>query len=82
MNGVLLDTVGLLALWNRNDQWHVLIVPTEDDWHDAWAAYRRGGADQPGIVDCVSFVVMRRLQMRQAFTNDNHFRTAGFETLF
>ena len=23
MTDVLLDTVGLLALWNRSDQWHV-----------------------------------------------------------
>jgi len=22
MNAVFLDTVGLLALWNRSDQWH------------------------------------------------------------
>jgi predicted nucleic acid-binding protein len=25
---------------------------------------------------------MRRLGIRQAFTNDEHFRAAGFETLF
>lgn len=56
--------------------------PTDDDWREAWAAYRRGEADQAGIVDHVSFVVMRRLNIRQAFTNDNHFRAAGFEVLF
>ena len=38
---------------------------------------RRGG-----IVDHVSFVVMRRLGLTQAFTNDAHFRAAGFEVLF
>jgi len=30
----------------------------------------------------MSFVVMRRLSMTQAFTNDHHFRAAGFQTLF
>lgn len=45
------------ALELRNE----LIVPTEDDWKQAWAAYERGEAAQAGIVDHVSFVVMRRL---------------------
>jgi predicted nucleic acid-binding protein len=30
----------------------------------------------------VSFAVMRRLGIQRAFTNDRHFREAGFETLF
>src|SRR5438309_342394 len=92
---VFLDTVGLLALWDRSDQWHLaaetsfaelkerrtrlvttsfillecgnaaarspyrefpnrlrmeleraklLVVPNEQDWGDAWAAYQNGGA--------------------------------------
>jgi uncharacterized protein len=130
---VFFDTVGLLALWDADDQWHTaatsvfaklsrhstlatttsfvllecanaaarrpyrqaverlrtqmeakgrLVFPTNDDWQEAWAAYRRGGSDKPGVVDCVSFAVMRRLGMQQAFTNDHHFAEAGFETLF
>lgn len=133
MSVVFLDTVGLIAKWDTNDQWHALaeaayqqivaqhqsvltttfillecgntaarrtirsdvcalrqalelrkelIVPTEDDWKDAWTAYERGEAAQAGIVDHVSFVVMRRLGIRQVFTNDRHFRAAGFTTLF
>ena len=66
------------ALAARNE----LIVPTEDDWKDAWAAYERGEAAQAGIVDHVSFVVMRRLGITEAFTNDRHFQAAGFKTLF
>jgi predicted nucleic acid-binding protein len=128
-----MDTVGLLALWNTDDQWHeaaekafakidaaqttllttayvllecgnvaarsgiraevdrlreqleladTLIWPTTGDWAQAWAAYRRGGADSAGIVDHISFAVMRRCGIVQAFTNDRHFRAAGFETLF
>lgn len=132
MNRVFMDTVGLLALWNENDQWHseatrafnllkdteeiwtttsillecgnaaartpfrkevdelraqmesaqLLIRPTKEDWELAWNAYRRNESAQAGIVDHISFVVMRRLEINRAFTNDRHFRAAGFELLF
>lgn len=59
-----------------------LIVPTPDDERAAWDAYRRGEAGSAGIVDHVSFVVMRRLGLTEAFTCDAHFRAAGFQTLF
>lgn len=130
---IFLDTVGLLALWDRADQWHAaaeqsfaellrfrvrfmtmsfvllecgnavarrpfrsevvllrerldrrgdLIEPTISDCEQAWAAFARGDAAQAGIVDQVSFAVMKRLGLTRAFTNDGHFRAAGFETLF
>jgi predicted nucleic acid-binding protein len=59
-----------------------LVVPIQTDWDAAWAAYDRGDAAAAGIVDHVSFVVMRRLGIQDAFTNDQHFRAAGFQTLF
>jgi predicted nucleic acid-binding protein len=59
-----------------------LIVPTAQDSDAAWLAYERGEADSAGIVDHVSFTIMRRLGISKAFTNDRHFRAAGFETLF
>ncbi len=133
MTPIFLDTVGLLALWDVDDQWHdaaevaygqivsarqpvvtttfvllecgnaaarrthredvcilrrtlelrnEVIVPAEDDWTNAWEAYERAEIGKAGIVDHVSFVVMRRLDIQQAFTNDRHFQEAGFETLF
>lgn len=133
MTPIFLDTVGLLANWDADDQWHQaaegaykqivsarqsvvtttfvllecgnaatrrtyredvcalrrtlelrqeLVVPTADDWAKAWEAYQRGEAGGPGIVDQVSFVVMRRLGITQAFTNDRHFQAAGFTVLF
>jgi predicted nucleic acid-binding protein len=57
-------------------------LPSAEDWREAWAAYREGRFGQAGLVDQVSFLVMRRLSISQAFTNDRHFRAAGFETLF
>lgn len=133
MNAVFLDTVGLIAVWDTDDQWHAaaeaayqqlvgqrrtllttsfillecgntaarrtfrqdvctlrralevrkeLIVPSTEDWSKAWSAYERGEASQAGIVDQVSFAVMRRLGITEAFTNDRHFATAGFTVLF
>jgi uncharacterized protein len=130
---VFLDTVGLIALWDRSDQWHAaatqayerikndncelltsrpvllecgnaaarrpyrsyvirlkeameedgsLIVPTDEDWRAAWDAYAQRHAGEVGIVDQISFAVMHRLNIRQAFTNDSHFAAAGFEKLF
>jgi predicted nucleic acid-binding protein len=133
MSPIFLDTVGLLAVWDTDDQWHSsadnayrqivsarlpvvtttfvllecanaaarrtfredvcilrrtlelrneLIVPTVDDWANAWDAYQREQTPRAGIVDHVSFAVMRRLGLQRAFTNDRHFKEAGFETLF
>lgn len=133
MRSVFLDTVGLIALWDQDDQWHDaasrafarllsdrvpvattcyvlaecgnaaarttmrqdvvllrerleaagrLIFPTVDDWRTAWDGYRQGTAGQAGLVDQVSFAVMRRLDVEDAFTNDRHFSAAGFHVLF
>jgi predicted nucleic acid-binding protein len=133
MTPVFLDTVGLVAVWNRSDQWHAaatavftdmlqrqvplvttsyillecgneaarrpyrahvvalrqmllargnLIEPTSADIDQAWNDYARGLAASAGIVDQISFAVMRRLGLTEAFTNDAHFRAAGFTTLF
>ena len=133
MSGVFLDTVGLIAVWDRHDQWHAaaveawsriiaegtplfatsyiiaecanaasrrpyrstverpratlaadarLVFPNSGVWDTACAAYAIGQPGAPGLVDELSFVTMRRLGLNRAFTNDAHFRTAGFETLF
>ena len=133
MRQVFLDTVGLLAIWDEDDQWHAaaslaweevqktralvlttsyvllecgnavsrtpfraevdemrrrmeasqtLLHPSEQDWAEAWQRYARNEAAGAGIVDQVSFAVMRRLGISEAFTNDRHFKAAGFIALF
>jgi len=130
---IFLDTVGLLALWDADDQWHgqadaafskllsqkstfvtttfvllecgnaaarrtfrkdvvdlrrlleareELVRPSEKDWLEGWQAFQQGDAAGAGIVDCISFAVMRRLDVKEAFSNDRHFSAAGFRTLF
>ena len=59
-----------------------LVVPTSEDWKSAWANFDHEDQSGAGIVDHVSFMVMRRLGIARAFTNDRHFTRAGFETLF
>jgi uncharacterized protein len=63
-------------------QEQLLIEPTQEEFEQAWEAYDRGEGGQAGIVDHVSFVVMRRLGIVDAFTNDRHFQAAGFNVLF
>ena len=133
MKAVFLDTVGLLAIWDENDQWHRaaqpvyeqmlatrksivtsefvllecgnaasrrpyrsavirfrdemwasgrVVNPTEQDCQSAWINYTAGNVSGAGIVDHVSFVIMRRLGITDAFTNDRHFKAAGFFPLF
>jgi uncharacterized protein len=130
---VFLDSVGLIAVWNADDQWNAAarpvfadlvkeksrlitttyillecgnaaarrpfrsevialrnalssrqapVEPTPDDVEQAWDAFGHGEGGHAGIVDHVSFVVMRRLGLTRAFSNDAHFRAAGFQTLF
>ncbi len=69
-------------LRQRMESSGTLAIPSDEDWRQAWEAYQEGEVGDAGIVDHVSFVVMRRLGIGHAFTNDHHFRTAGFETLF
>ncbi len=59
-----------------------LFAPTDDELDAAWLAYEYKDADRAGIIDQTSFAIMRRLGIRQAFTNDKHFEAAGFEILF
>jgi predicted nucleic acid-binding protein len=58
-----------------------LFEPLPEEIENAWEAFERRDANSAGMVDLISFEVMRRLQITQALTNDDHFRAAGFETL-
>jgi len=59
-----------------------LIDPTPAEIEQAWAAYERDSAGGASIVDHISFIVTRRLHIRNVFSNDRHFKIAGFNTLF
>ena len=52
------------------------------EWEQAWQNYARGDAASAGVVDHLSFLVMRRYGLTRAFTNDRHFLAAGIEVFF
>lgn len=59
-----------------------LLEPLPQDVEQAWTDYAHGVVGSAGIVDHVSFAIMRRFGITDAFTNDRHFQTAGFTILF
>lgn len=55
------------------------VVPLTPELFDsAFDLYRRHTDKQWGLVDCVSFVVMRRMGLTTALAFDQHFLQAGF----
>lgn len=48
---------------------------------EAWHLLRRRSDKTWSLVDCASFVVMRREGITEAFTTDQHFEQAGFTRL-
>ncbi len=47
-------------------------------WQEAWTMLERMSDKTWSLVDAISFVVMRRLGVTEAFTSDHHFTQAGF----
>jgi predicted nucleic acid-binding protein len=57
----------------------VKIVPCElRDLEFAWEYFLRADIHKLSVVDATSFVVMKRLRIRLAYTFDHHFAVAGF----
>ena len=48
---------------------------------DGLTLYRQRSDKERSLTDCISFVVMQREQLTQAFTSDHHFEQAGFVKL-
>lgn len=60
----------------------VEIVPlSEDLYQRALEIYRDRVDKEWGLIDCVSFVVMKDEGLTEALTADNHFHQAGFSIL-
>lgn len=59
-----------------------VLLPTEQDMARAWEAFGSGHPGQPGVVDLISFELMRQYRIKDVFSNDVHFKVAGFRTLF
>ncbi len=66
-------------LSHRSD---VEILPFSPDlFGRGWALYRSRPDKAWSLTDCVSFVVMRDADLRDALAADEHFQQAGFRAL-
>jgi len=53
---------------------------TEEDWEKAWQIFEKFN-DQNGmdLIDCLSFAIMERMGIKEAFTFDRDFEIYGFK---
>lgn len=58
-----------------------IIYASPELFRKAFALYCAYADKTWGLVDCVSFVVMREHNITDALTNDRHFQQAGFNAL-
>lgn len=66
-----IDTSSVIRIeWTTPERFHETRVFCLQHSDKAWS-----------FTDCLSFVVMRRLELTQALTSDGHFRQAGFQVL-
>lgn len=54
---------------------------SDDDHRAAMGAVLAAGRRDLSLVDCASFQVMRRLNLRRVFAFDRHFQEQGFEVV-
>lgn len=60
----------------------VEVIPLTPDLFQRGFAYYRAHRDKDwGLVDCISFVVMKERGIKDALTFDRHFVQAGFQAL-
>jgi predicted nucleic acid-binding protein len=58
---------------------HIRIIHVDDATDDeAWQLLRARQDKEWSLVDCASFVLMKRLGIAEALTTDHHFEQAGF----
>ena len=56
-----------------------ILYPDAAVQSQAWDEFARWGSTGANAIDCVSFALMRKLSIREAFTFDQHFGAAGFK---
>ena len=58
-----------------------LVHVGQTSFFDAWHYFVQHQDKKYSFTDCVSFVLMKRFNIRKALTFDKHFEMAGFEKL-
>lgn len=60
---------------------NIFITASEKLWNQAVDLYSSRPDKAWSLTDCTSFVIMKRLRIREAATGDRHFAQAGFKAL-
>lgn len=74
------EAAELMEHFLTSDEVEVVHV-TPELFEEAFTLYRSYTDKEWGLVDCISFAVMRRMSVTQALTFDHHFAQAGFQPL-
>lgn len=91
-DAVLLEIGNSLARWYKTDAIKIfeeflesksieIVRLDETLFNKAFALYKTHADKTWGLVDCISFVVMREHGITDALTHDRHFVQAGFRAL-
>lgn len=67
--------VGRMLLSSRTVS---LVHVDEELFDEAWFYFQKRKDKRYSMTDCVSFILMKRMGLRQALTFDRHFKQAGF----
>jgi hypothetical protein len=74
------EAVELIESFLESDDVEVIRL-NPDLFNEALSLYKKHQDKSWGLVDCISFVVMKRYEVTQALTFDRHFIQAGFQAL-
>lgn len=74
------EAIQLIETFLTSDDVEVIHL-TPDLFREALNFYKQHQDKSYGLVDCVSFVVMKQHHVNQALTFDKHFVQAGFQAL-
>jgi predicted nucleic acid-binding protein len=55
-----------------------ILRPSREDEMDALDLFEKFADQEVSFTDCISFVLMRKYQIKRVFSFDRHFRHAGF----
>ncbi len=64
-----------------NSRLLVMESVSESDWNKALTYFRKYHDHRIDLTDCLSFVIMERLEIKTAFTFDSDFKIHGFNVL-
>ncbi|MFO5494373.1 MAG: type II toxin-antitoxin system VapC family toxin [Cuspidothrix sp.] len=74
------EAVELIESFIESDDVEVIRL-NPDLFDEALSLYKKHQDKSWGLVDCISFVVMKRYEVTQSLTFDRHFIQAGFQAL-